>query len=137
MKRVISLIMALALCFGLCACGASSGSQFVGEYEVKYGYIDGSSHTQTLIINGDGTGTFKSITTNSGEYYKAGDVREEASLQWTCEGNYITITFSGIEYKKGYGENTTEQFNYTKTYEKKAGTLHDADTGGKMFDKIS
>ena len=37
MKKAISLIMALALCLGLCACSEASvhGSEFIGTYEHK------------------------------------------------------------------------------------------------------
>lgn len=153
MKKVISLIIALVLCLGLCACGASNrtelGSQFIGTYEHKYtllesysayGYnnlVNSISCKETLILNGGGTGTFKAVATDSGEYYQSGDVVQEGTVQWTCDDDYITITFSGFSYKKDYGKNTTEQIDYSTTYEKKAGTLHKASSGYLVYTKVS
>ena len=147
MKKVISLIMVLVLCLGLCAC-ADQGSQFTGTYEHKgelteyysvYGYnncVHTIKYTETLILNGDGTGTFKAIATSSGEHYKVGDVVQEGTVTWTCEGEYITIKYNGSSYNKDYGKNTTKLIDYTSTYEKKAGTLHSASSGYLAYSKV-
>lgn len=149
MKKLIALVLASVLCIGLCACGTEHGSQFAGTYEHKnypfteyysgWGYnnlINNISNKETLILNDDGTGTFKTIATSEGEYWNIGDVYEEGSVQWTCDGDYITITFSGFRYNKDYGKNTTTQIDFTQTYEKKAGTLHNASSGTLEYTKI-
>jgi len=151
MKKVISLIMVLVLCLGLCACAGNRtelGSQFVGKYEYKgelteyysaYGYnnlVHTIKYTETLTLNGGGTGTFKAIATSSGEHYQAGDVIKEGTVTWTCEGEYITIKYSGSSYNKDYGKNTTKLIDSTSTYEKKAGTLHSASSGYLAYTKV-
>ena len=152
MKKVIALILALVMCLGLCACGASNhtepGSQFIGTYEDKcsltehysgWGYnnlVNAISCKETLVLNGGGTGTFKAVATSSGEHYQSGEVVNEGTVQWTCDGDYITITFSGFKYNKDYGKNTTTPVDYTVTYEKKAGTLHDVSSGNLVYTKV-
>ena len=152
MKKLIALILAFVLCFGLCACSSSNrtelGSQFIGTYEDKYTlteYYSGWGYNnlthqisckETLILNGGGTGTFKAVATSSGEHYQSGDVVQEGTVQWTCDGDYITITFSGFSYNKDYGKNTTKQIDYSVTYEKKAGTLHNASSGNLVYTKV-
>ena len=151
MKKVISLIMALVLCLCLCACSdnlTEHGSQFVGKYEHNgdlteyhsaYGYdnlVRHVSFTEVLTLNGGGTGTFKATATSSGDYWNVGDVIKEGTVQWTCEGDYITITFKGTRYSKDYGNNTSSLIDTTTTYEKKAGTLHTASSGTLIYRKV-
>ena len=152
MKKAISLIMALVLCLGLCACAGNSteqGSQFVGtynksarthsEYYSGWGYdnlVNYIEYTTTMTLNAGGTGTFKATTIEAGKYWKVGDVIEEGTVQWTCEGEYITITYSGFSYTKHHGNNKTTPINNTVTYEKKAGTLHDVSSGNLVYTKV-
>ena len=158
MKKALSLIMALVLCLGLCACADNRtepgsqtelGSQFVGtynkstrtlsEYYSGWGYdnlVNYIDYTSTLTLNGGGTGTFKATTIEAGKYWQVGDVIEEGTVQWTCEDDYITITYSGFSYSKSYGKNTTTPIDYTVTYEKKAGTLHDVSSGNLVYTKV-
>ena len=95
------------------------------------------SYTEVLTLNGGGTGTFKATATSAGEHYQVGDILEEGTVKWLIEDDYITITFTGFQYKKDYGDNTTKQIDYTVTYEKKAGTLHNASSGSLAYTKVS
>lgn len=151
MKKLIALILALVLCLGLCACSEASvhGSEFIGTYEHKgtlteyhsaYGYnnlVRDISCTEVLTLNGGGTGTFKTTATSEGEHYQVGDILEEGTVKWLIEGDYITITFTGFRYNKDYGKNTTKPIDYTVTYEKKAGTLHNASSGYLEYTKVA
>lgn len=149
MKKAVSLILVLVLCLGLCACGSNSESKFIGEYEFKGTVFeehwrsgntyrgDYLSCTEVLTLKSGGTGTFKTTTTEAGDYYKVGDVVSEGKVNWSAEGNYITITFSGFSYDKSYGKNKTDTINRTSTYERKAGTLHSVSSGYLAYTKIS
>ena len=150
MKKIISIVLLLALCLSLCACGATSasGMKFVGTYEDKgqlsVGYsgwgmnnlVDYVSYTETLELDNGGTGTYKSVATSQGKYHKVGDVIEKGTVTWKSDGEYVTISIRGIRYDKSYGNNTEEPFDRTSTYEMKAGTLHDASSGSLAYTKI-
>ena len=149
MKKAVSLLLALVLCLGLCACSnAESTSQFVGTYEDKYeiteyyklyiydNLVHHISCKKVLTLNDGGTGTFKTTATSAGEHYQVGDIVEEGTVTWMAEGDYITITYKGFRYKKDYGNNTTELIDHTSTYEKKAGTLHTTASGILAYTKI-
>lgn len=152
MKKILAVLLCFALTFGLLACGGKNlseyGSEFIGEYE-KDGVIleyysaygkDNLVHNieckEELVLRGGGTGTFKMTATSSGDYYKAGDVIKEGTVRWMIDGDYITITFSGFGTNKNYGKNTKIIVDDTVTYEKKAGTLHNASSGTLAYRKV-
>ena len=148
MRKIISLIMALVLSLCLCACGGN-GNQFVGtynksqrthsEYYSGWGYnnlVNYIEYTTTMTLSDGGTGTFKATTIEAGEYWKVGDVVEEGTVKWMDDGEYITITYSGISYRKDYGKNTSTPIEYTVTYEMKAGTLHNVSSGRLEYTKV-
>ena len=147
MKKTITLVLVLAVCLGLCACGGGKNSKFVGMYEYKgqfterysgWGYdnlVNDISCTYRLTLNSGGTGTFERKATSDGKFFKYGDIIEEGKVTWVAEGDYVTVTFNGTRYIKNYGKDATEIIDVTTTYERKAGTLHYT-TGGTAYTKI-
>lgn len=151
MKKILAVLLCFALTFGLLACGGKNlseyGSQFVGTYKHNGTIMEkfksyGNSNvnlidvTEILTLEGGGTGTFKMTVASAGEHYKVGDVVKEGTVRWMIDGDYITVTFSGFSYTKDYGQNTTNIVDSVATYEKKAGTLHDASSGTLRYTKI-
>lgn len=147
MKKVVSLLLVLAVCLGLCACGGGKSSQFVGMYEDEgqytehysgWGYdnlVNDISCIYRLTLNDGGTGTFERKATSDGKFYKYGDYIEKGTVHWIAEDNYVSVTFKGTKYTKDYGNDKEEVIDRTETYERKAGTLHYT-TGGVAYTKI-
>lgn len=116
MRKIVSLLLALVLCLGLCACNSSkeenheeSNSKYIGTYTTQKQFMDLSGmkfQTSTeMVLSADGTGTcvMKATTTNEHLMYNKykvveGDVLLFYDLQWEESGDYLVITGSGKQY---------------------------------------
>ena len=62
MKKILSLILAvatlLALCLSLASCGGGKGESEI-EYGKKYIYIRNAEYSETIVLKKNGTGTFE------------------------------------------------------------------------------
>lgn len=150
MKKIISIVLLLALCLSLCACGAmsDSGTKFVGTYEDKgqisvtysgWGYnnlVDTVSYKETLKLESDGGGSYEQVATTKGKYHEIGDVIAEGTVTWETDGEYVTVTIRGTSYKRDNGNNVEVPIDRTVTYEMKGSTLHSASNGSLAYTKI-
>ena len=146
MKRVISVVMALVLSFGLFACG--SGSKYAGTYEGTlsidpyYANQHDNEGTVKIVLNSDGTGTFVAQYTEDVTVYnsnngtdllfsvKAGDEYASGTLTWSESDEYLVISFSGQERKVHGGQ---ESISYSGTYELKGNVLEMIGGTGRLF----
>ncbi len=109
MKKTISMILALALCLGLCACGKET-SPIVGTWH-------GGAHsaTFTYVFHADGTYTFQTTglfaTSNRGTYTYDEETRVLSlvgengdEFRRTIELNECYMSLDQVSYGKAYGD---------------------------------
>ena len=145
MKKALSLILALVLCLGLCACGNSSGKKFVGEYIEDRGYgieRSGNHIQQTFVLKSGGTGTYKETVDKGDAIVEAGRLIADGTITWKVEDEYVVIT-TNIDYYYGW-ENSIPYFSNeicsskttTETYELKGNKLINITDENDIWSKV-
>ena len=108
MKRIVELLLIVAICASFAACGqaGNSSNKYVGTYineDNKYSKDAKYNGTiSTLVLNEDGTGYCKTEVSEVGSDIKnmwaVGDIQSESDITWTDNGEYITVSFDTKTY---------------------------------------
>ena len=132
MKKLLSCILVVTLCFMLSACGSS---KFVGTYERETSrkhYIvvpksagqwlhnDTITGTATYEINSGGTGRYY-FTANKAAYYGENYVIIDADIEWEVVDDYLYVT--GTAY---YKDESNDSFEIDEQFVLEGKTLVDA-----------
>ena len=113
MKRTIALVLAVMLCFGLCACGQDQNevskdinTDYVGAWKgnIKVGYE--TYEVQTITLNTDGTGSYQGKYDGAWKYSEednrivlatdAGNILLDID---TVDGKTVLKYFSDVYYR--------------------------------------
>ena len=149
MKKALSLILALVLCLGLCACGKTNSEthKYVGTYttesdsyyEMPYG-PEAIWYYETLTLNDDGTGRYTKTAANSGALIAKDAELESGDVNWEVVDGYIVVKYSGKKYITNTETNhfclgTAVTVSDSWTFELKANLLMDVATGKQEYTK--
>lgn len=102
MKRFLLVILAIAMCGTVCACGGNKGNELVGVWESESGdvltfYEDRTgtwSENQERNDHGELTWKIKgNILTMTISYVYAGTIRKQGPVEfkYTIDGSYLTL----------------------------------------------
>ena len=148
MKQTISILLALILTLGLCACSKdnsnSADSKYVGTYENSY--TTGSlnlSYTARMELHPNGTGTYTEVTTNAAyPNIPVGTTIAAGTASWKVSDGYviITCTYTNYLYK---GDTPSEWLltasdkeETTETFELKGSKLINVEHDWNTWDKV-
>lgn len=125
MKRALSLILALVLCFGLCACG---GVKTTSKYNSK----------KTMEENlADGAKAFASSSVNAMDGFSTAGSAEIQSVTPIKENKWFVMLQVPISYKTNDGKKLTSACSYDviATYDQENGIFTYEDSFADFFDE--
>ena len=156
MKKAISVLLALVMCLGMCACGDGDKfdsksetmdpvmEKYVGNYKFDSYCENIFTHdkyqfSETMTLNADGTGTYCRIVTEASKYILAGVVVEDGTITWEVSDDYLIINYNGKDYtgsEDGFMV-ITEPSDYIQTYsfELKGHLLTNLTAGHRSYKK--
>lgn len=146
MKKIISILLVLVMCLGLCACGKdnnSTNSKYTGVYECDFttGLLN-LAFTKRMELRPNGTGRYTEVTTNAAyPNIPVGTTIAEGTLSWKVLDGYVTITceFNNYLYKGDAPSEwlliATDKKKTIETYELKGSKLFDVAHDYIVWDK--